>query len=226
MVQAVGGVNGVNSTGYVQSQQKKNGTGKALITGGLAAGVGAYTGASCSDLFFKESIAEAKDLLDPKKVEYVYKRGLRNTTVGATLTEEMIESLWDKNKKSTLEQAKSSADDALKMVKKAKTKWALIGAGVAGLLGFVLSKGLSKKMAPAGKAENVKNDPYTNQIITTPSGYKIAVPVMMGSSTHIRPAADGSYVVTYAPSKKGAVTEREVLTEQQLLEKYQHWIVQ
>lgn len=221
----VGAINGVNGAGYAQPQQKKNNTGKALVCAGLSAGVGALTGASCTDLFFKESIQDAKLLLDPKRVEDVYKRNLRNTTIGATLTEETLESLWESNKKSSLEQAKSSADDILKAVKKCKTKWTLIGAGVAGLLGFVLTKALSKKMAPAGKAEKVKDDLHTRQIITTASGHKIAVPVMMGSTTDIRPAADGSYVVTYTPSVKGAKTEREVLSEQQLLQKYQNWIV-
>lgn len=183
----VGAVNGVNGVGYVQPQQKKSGTGKALVGASISAVGGGMLGSVLYDSFRGKSVAEVIP--------------------------------------SNVEQKKSLLDKILQKLKKPKTKWALIGAGVAGLLTFVLSKGLSKKMAPAGKAENVKNDPYTNQIITTPSGYKIAVPVMMGSSTHIRPAADGSYVVTYTPTKKGAVTEREVLTEQQLLEKYQHWIV-
>ena len=83
----------------------------------------------------KESIQDAKLLLDPKRVEDVYKRNLRNTTIGATLTEEALESLWESNKKSSLEQAKSTADDILKAVKKCKTKWTLIGAGVGALTG-------------------------------------------------------------------------------------------
>ena len=131
MVQAVGAVD------CSQQTQKKSNTGRLLLGTAVSAGGGALLGNYAMDHFMKESIQDAKDLLDPK----IFKHKTRMRMVGKTnMTEEAFEQFWKSHGESQIKTAKSSAEEILKNVKKAKTKWALIGAAAAAGLTLLISK--------------------------------------------------------------------------------------
>ena len=135
-VQAVGAVDNA------QQKQKKSNTGRVLVGTAVSAGGGALLGNYAMDHFMKEYIQEAKDLLDPTTLKHKTRMNL----VGkSNITEEAFEAWWKTNGKSQIETAKSSAEEILKTAKKAKTRWALIGAGVAAGLTLLIASISNKK---------------------------------------------------------------------------------
>ncbi|MBE7713154.1 MAG: hypothetical protein E7Z87_05370 [Cyanobacteria bacterium SIG26] len=70
-----------------------------------------------------------------------------------------------------------------------------------------------------GKVVNV-NKGNIRQVVTTQSGESIVIPVMLGSTTTVKPLKDGTYEVTTKPSVYGAEAKKTILTEEQLIEKY------
>ena len=139
-VQAVGAVD------QVQPNQKKSNTGRVLVGTAVSAGGGALLGNYAVDHFMKEFIQDAKDLLDPTTL----KHKTRMSLVGkSNMTEEAFEAWWKTNGKSQIENAKSSVEEIMKTVKKAKTKWALIGAGAAAGFTLLISAISNKKAEKA-----------------------------------------------------------------------------
>ena len=139
-VQAIGAVDNA------QSKQKKSNTGRVLVGTAVSAGGGALLGNYAMDHFLKECIQDAKDMLDPATL----KHKTRMSLVGkSNMTEEAFEAWWKVHGKSQIETAKSSAEEILKTVKKAKTKWALIGAGAAAGLTLLISAISNKKAEKA-----------------------------------------------------------------------------
>ena len=85
--------------------------------------------------------------------------------------------------------------------------------------GDVVFKGNRK--GKRGIVEIPKNDPSIRQIVITPSGEKVYVPVMLGSTTYVKPLSDGNYkVVSQAvvqPPQKPSVT---IMSEEELIEHF------
>ncbi|MBE7710534.1 MAG: hypothetical protein E7Z92_00175 [Cyanobacteria bacterium SIG31] len=139
-VQAIGAVDNA------QPKQKKSNTGRVLVGTAVSAGGGALLGNYAMDHFLKECIQDAKDMLDPTTL----KHKTRMSLVGkSNMTEEAFEAWWKVHGKSQIETAKSSAEEILKTVKKAKTKWTLIGAGAAAGLTLLISAISNKKAEKA-----------------------------------------------------------------------------
>lgn len=216
-VQAIGSVN------YQQPvQQKKSGVGRTLLATGVCATGGAMLGSAGIDLFMKSLVEEASSMTDPVFAENKFKDSLKKL---GSFADDVIEQKWNIEKNGILKQAEVNLEKVLEAVKKGKTKWAVIGAAIFGLMGFGLSRLTAKRTANMGTVEKVKDNPNVKQIVTTPSGQRVAVPVLMGAQVSIKPLRNGKYEVTYKPSVPDAKTEVKKLTEQELLEQYKHWVV-
>ncbi len=216
-VQAVGSIN------YQQPvQQKKSGVGRTLLATGVCATGGAMLGSAGMDLYMKSFVEEATLMTDPIFAENKFKDSIKKL---GTFADDVIEQKWNIEKGGILKQANANLEKVLESVKKGKTRWAIIGAAIFGLMGLGLSRLAAKRSANIGTVEKVKDNQHIKQIVTTPSGQKIAVPILMGAQVSIRPMMNGQYEVTSKPSVPNAKTEVKRLTEQELLEQYKQWVV-
>ncbi len=80
---------------------------------------------------------------------------------------------------------------------------------------------VSFKGGKKGKVEFAKDDPTVRQYVITQSGQKIAIPVMLGSITTVKPLRNGTYkvisrLVTNTPQKPSV----KVVSEAELIEMF------
>lgn len=82
--------------------------------------------------------------------------------------------------------------------------------------GNVVFKGGKK-----GKVEFAKNNPVVRQVITTASGQKVFIPVMMGSETTVEPLKDGTYKVVSRPVTNPPQEPKvTIMSEAELIENF------
>lgn len=213
------GIQGVGAPTTVQTQlvqqegQKKKPRAWAIATGTAACtGLGAVYGWYGADLKYGEKL----DRLKP--AEWCEKLGAR--LANSRLSDDEFNTFWANNKSKIMEPAERAYQRGLKIFKNTKTKWAIIGAAIATLVGGGLCYAAEKREAGMGKVKKVKNNPHVSQIVTTTTGQKIEIPVMMGSTTKVKALSKGRYQITYKPTTPDAKAEKTVITEQELIERY------
>ena len=75
-------------------------------------------------------------------------------------------------------------------------------------------------MSGMGSVSYVKDNPNVRQIVTTSKGEQLEIPVMMGSTTDVKPLKDGTYEVKSKPTVPNAQWETKILTEDELVARY------
>ena len=65
-----------------------------------------------------------------------------------------------------------------------------------------------------------RKNPDVLEIVKTQNGTVVEIPVMIGSTTHVKPLRDGTYEVTTKGSKMGAEPQTVILTESELIARY------
>ena len=75
-------------------------------------------------------------------------------------------------------------------------------------------------MAGTGSVSYTKDNPNVRQVVTTSKGEQLEIPVMMGSTTDVKPLKDGTYEVKYKPTVPNAQWETKILTEDELVARY------
>lgn len=58
------------------------------------------------------------------------------------------------------------------------------------------------------------------QVVQTQNGSLVGIPMMMGSSTEVKPLEDGTYQVVTKPASLNAQPEIKILTEDELVARY------
>lgn len=213
------GIQGVGAPTTAQVQQvQKNEQQKqprqwAIATGTAAsAALGAWTGWDCAGIKYVDRVVS-------KPSEFLAQLGLR--CENPTLSREAFEALWENSADKRAFNAQTRAHErGLKLLKKARTKWAVIGGVAAALLGGALAIKAEKNWATTGKVKNAKDNPLVSQVVTTTTGQVIEIPVMMGSTTKVKALPNQKYQITHKVITPGAKAEKTIITEQELIEKF------
>lgn len=79
----------------------------------------------------------------------------------------------------------------------------------------------TEKFAPVARPD-FKPDfaPVKGQTIITENGYAVHIPHMIGSETTVKKLGDGYYLVTSRPVVYGAKPKKVVMTEEELVERF------
>ena len=84
-------------------------------------------------------------------------------------------------------------------------------------------KGITDPAAEACKrilGPNEKFAPVKGQTIITENGYAVHIPHMLGSETKVKKLGGGYYLVTTRPIVYGAKPKTKIMTEEELVEKF------
>lgn len=217
----------IQPTGYVaypqaKVQPKKSHAGAIALATGVSAAVGGAYGYYSADVFLKHNIDKFKAYVAD---ENLLKFAMEKKHIKSGFTKEAFEEYWAKNKQVSIDKTKAALDKLLKGSKKYKAFNAILISGIAGGIGLLISKLASKRVDNMGKVDKVKDSQSVSHVVTTQSGYQLAIPKNLGVTTKIRPLTNGTYEVMTKPTTPEARWDVLHMTEQQLLEKYSNWII-
>ena len=213
------GIQGVGAPVTAQVQQvQKNEQQKqprqwAIATGTAAsAALGALTGWECAGIKYANSIPA-------EPLEFLEKALFKSNH--PDVARDALEALWEASDEKKAINAKiCEREGALKLLKKARTKWAVIGGVAAALIGGALAIKAEKNWATTGKVKKAKDNPLVSQVVTTTTGQVIEIPVMLGSTTKVKALPNQKYQITHKVITPGAKAEKTIITEQELIEKF------
>lgn len=217
----------IQPVGYVaypqaNVQPKKSHAGAIALGTGASAAIGATYGYFSGGAILKNNIDKFKAYVAD---ENLLKSAMEKKHIKMGSTKEAFEEYWTKNKQVSIDKTKATLDRLIKSSKSLKRSAAICIAGVTGIIGFLTAKLAANRADNIGKVDKVKDSSTVSQVVTTQSGYQLAVPITYGATTKVKALGNGTYQVMTKPTQPKAKWDVENLSEQQLLEKYSNWII-